>query len=178
MIRRRSRWVRLAGLALLGCSVAAGAADGAAFEMHSSALAAGADAPRRFSCQGAGLSPPLAWSGVSARAKSLALIVDDPDAPSGDWVHWIVYNIAPDTRSLPENVRVDALPGDARFGANSWGDAGYGGMCPPSGRHRYVFKLYALDTTLADKAYDKPALLAAMRGHIIARTRLVATYKQ
>ena len=137
--------------------------------------------PSRFTCEGADASPPLAWSDVPPAAASLALIIDDPDAPDPaapkmTWVHWVLFDIAPGVRELPENGPV---PSGARSGMNDWKRAGYGGPCPPIGRHRYFFKLYALDTSLPDlKNPTKAQLEQAMRGHVLAQAELIGTYQK
>jgi Raf kinase inhibitor-like YbhB/YbcL family protein len=152
--------------------------------LTSSAFPPGHEIPARHTCQGGDVSPPLAWSGVPSNAKSLALIVDDPDAPDPaaprmTWVHWVLYNIPPNAHGLAESAGGTALPPSARAGANDWQHAGYGGPCPPVGRHRYFFKLYALDTTLPDLGTpDKAALETAMKGHVIAHAELVGTYQK
>ncbi len=137
----------------------------------------------KYTCEGADVSPPLAIAGVPAGTKSLALIVDDPDAPDPKapkrvWVHWVVYNLPPDTVTLAENVGSGGLPAGATAGINDWQQAGYQGPCPPIGRHRYFHKLYALDTVLPTAAMTKAALEAAMDGHILARTELMGTYQK
>jgi Raf kinase inhibitor-like YbhB/YbcL family protein len=147
----------------------------------------GGDIPTRHTCQGADVSPPLAWAGVPAHAKSLALIVDDPDAPDPAapkvvWVHWVLYNIPPGTSRLQENAG-DAgggtLPAGARQGVNDFQHARYNGPCPPVGRHRYFVKLYALDTVLPDLGkLDKAALEKAMKGHVLAHGELIGTYQK
>jgi Raf kinase inhibitor-like YbhB/YbcL family protein len=145
------------------------------FEMTSSAFAQGEPVPEKYSCKGEDLSPPLAWGDPPAGTLSFALIMDDPDAPVGTWDHWIVFNLPADVRALPEGMQ----PGDLNSanGVNSWGRGNYGGPCPPSGTHRYFFKLYALDTTLSmDEIPDKGQLLAAMGGHILAETELMGTF--
>jgi len=140
--------------------------------------------PARYTCEGDDVSPPLMLGGVPPAAKSLALIVDDPDAPDPAapkrvWVHWVIYNLPPTTKELPEGVRADALPAGARVGKNDWGNAGYGGPCPPIGRHRYFHKLYALDTVLADlNQPNKAAVEKAMQGHIIGEATLMGTYQK
>jgi Raf kinase inhibitor-like YbhB/YbcL family protein len=140
--------------------------------------------PAKYTCDGPGVSPPLRWSGVPAAAKSLALIVDDPDAPDPKapkttWVHWVVYDIPPSTSSLPEGASASGLPTGARQGKNDWGKTEYGGACPPVGRHRYVHKLYALDATFADLGTPTKADLEdAMRGHILARGELIGMYEK
>jgi Raf kinase inhibitor-like YbhB/YbcL family protein len=135
--------------------------------------------PTRHTCEGADVSPPLAWSGVPAGTQSLVLIVDDPDAPDPKapkktWVHWVVYDIPPSVSSLAEGA---SLPQGARDGRNDWKVPGFRGPCPPIGRHRYFHKLYALDVMLRDLGEpDKAALEAAMKGHILAETALIGTY--
>jgi Raf kinase inhibitor-like YbhB/YbcL family protein len=133
--------------------------------------------PSTYTCDGKNISPPLAWSGVPAEAKSLALVVDDPDAPGRTWVHWVLYNLPPDGRGLPEAVKPQQLPAGTREGLSDFRSTGYGGPCPPSGRHRYFHKLYALDTVFPDLgAPAKAKLEKAMRGHILAEAGLVGTY--
>jgi len=140
--------------------------------------------PTQYTCEGQDVSPPLEFNGAPAAAKSLALIVDDPDAPDPAapkrvWVHWIVYNLPPTTKELPGAVPVNALPGGTRMGVNDWGKPSYAGPCPPIGRHRYFFKLYALDTVLSD--VDRPskaALEKAMQGHVIGTATLLGTYQK
>jgi hypothetical protein len=138
--------------------------------------------PRQYTCDGKDLSPPLEWSGLAAGTRSLALIVDDPDAPDPKapkmtWVHWVLYNIPPETAALKEAVR--ELPKGALEGSNDWGRTGYGGPCPPIGRHRYFHKLYALDAVLPDLGRPgKAALEKAMKGHVLAEAQLVGTYQR
>lgn len=138
--------------------------------------------PKKYTCEGPGISPPLKWSHVPARAKSLALIVDDPDAPDPKapqrtWVHWVLYDIPPTTTGLGEAVRT--LPAGTRQGQNGWHHTGYGAPCPPIGRHRYFFKLYALDVVLPDlHGPSEAALQKAMSGHVIAHGELVGTYQK
>jgi Raf kinase inhibitor-like YbhB/YbcL family protein len=140
--------------------------------------------PVRHTCDGQDRSPPLAWAGVPANAKSLVLIVDDPDAPDPaapkmTWVHWLLYNIPPETTDLPESVASKDLPAGTRQGVNDWHRAGYGGPCPPIGRHRYFHKLYALDVVLPDlKQPTKAALEKAMQGHILAHAELIGVYQR
>ncbi|MGQ0538844.1 MAG: YbhB/YbcL family Raf kinase inhibitor-like protein [Gemmatimonadaceae bacterium] len=141
--------------------------------------------PRRYTCDGEDLSPPLAWDGVPNEAKSLVLIVDDPDAPDPaapkkTWVHWVVYDIPVSTQTLPEGVQAAALPEGAREGVNDFGGrTRYGGPCPPIGRHRYFHKLYAVDTTLGNRgAMSKADLVKAIEGHVLAATELVGTYQR
>jgi Raf kinase inhibitor-like YbhB/YbcL family protein len=140
--------------------------------------------PRIHTCQGQDLYPPLEFSGVPPTARSLALVVDDPDAPDPaapkrTYVHWILYDLPADTSGLPAGVSGTHLPRGTRQGLNDWKRTGYGGPCPPIGRHRYFFKLYALDTPLGDLgAADKAGLLSAMEGHVVARAELVGTYQK
>jgi Raf kinase inhibitor-like YbhB/YbcL family protein len=153
-----------------------------AMEIHSTAFAEGGDIPDRYTCQGEDISPPLSWSGIPAEAKSLALIVDDPDAPDPaapkmTWVHWVLYNLPAANGGLAEAVQ--QLPAGTGQGLNDWGRTGYGGPCPPIGRHRYFFKLYALDTPLDDLGQPTKAdLERAMAGHILAKARLMGTYQK
>jgi Raf kinase inhibitor-like YbhB/YbcL family protein len=155
-----------------------------ALSIRSSAFEDGAEIPLRYTCEGDDDSPPLAWSGVPAGAKSLALVVDDPDAPDPaapkmTWVHWIVYDLAPAVTGLAEGPRHAPLPAGAREGRNDWRRTGWGGPCPPIGRHRYFFKLYALDAELGDLGTPtKPALERAMEGHVLAKAELVGTYEK
>lgn len=140
--------------------------------------------PRKYTCEGDDVSPPLAWSGVPAAAKSLALIVDDPDAPDPaaprmTWVHWVLYNIPVNAAGLKESVSGKELPQGTLEGLNDWKRTGYGGPCPPIGRHRYFHKLYALDTVLPDLGKpSKAALEKAMQGHVIEKMDLVGTYQR
>jgi hypothetical protein len=148
----------------------------------SAAFAEGKEIPVLHTCQGSDASPPLSWSGVPDKAASLALIVDDPDAPDPGapkttWVHWVAYNLPPSASGLAEGVQ--DLPAGAKNGSNDWKRTGYGGPCPPIGRHRYFHKLYALDVVLPDLgAITKADLLRAMEGHIIAEAALVGTYQK
>ncbi|MDA8424112.1 MAG: YbhB/YbcL family Raf kinase inhibitor-like protein [Nitrospiraceae bacterium] len=131
--------------------------------------------PARYTCDDADISPPLMIENVPAGAQSLSLIVDDPDAPRGMWVHWVVWNIGPDTKEIKER----SVPPGAAEGVNDFRKQSYGGPCPPSGTHRYFFKLYALDTMLALGANaTKGDLERAMKGHILAQTELVGLYKR
>ncbi|HKA14367.1 MAG TPA: YbhB/YbcL family Raf kinase inhibitor-like protein [Myxococcota bacterium] len=147
--------------------------------LKSSAFADGTAIPSSYTCDGDDRSPPIAWSGVPARAKSLALIVDDPDAPNKTWVHWVVYDLPSSASELAEGAGAGDLPAGAKQGVNDWSSPRYRGPCPPSGRHRYVFKLYALDTVLPDLgAPSKPQLERAMKGHIVVEGRLTGTYER
>ena len=136
--------------------------------------------PEYHTCDGDDLSPPLDWNNPPEGTQSFVLIMDDPDAPGGTWVHWVLYNIPAETRSLKENISTDAqLPDGSLHGTNSFGRLGYGGPCPPSGTHRYFFKIYALDTTLnLDEGSDKAQVLAAAEGHVLAEAELMGTYSR
>jgi Raf kinase inhibitor-like YbhB/YbcL family protein len=149
-------------------------------ELTSTAFAPGQPIPSKYTCDGENVSPPLHWSDPPHGTQSLALICDDPDAPAGTWVHWVLYNLLAKARALPEAVPANAdLPDGSRQGKNSGGRLGYSGPCPPSGTHRYFFKLYALDTVLGlASGADKSQLLQAMQGHILAQTELMGTYKR
>jgi Raf kinase inhibitor-like YbhB/YbcL family protein len=152
----------------------------AALTLTSPAFEAGGAIPRKYTCDGDDVSPPLEWSAPPQGTQSLALIMDDPDAPAGTWDHWVLYNLPAGARNLPEGVAPDAVRADgSRHGRNNWGRFGYGGPCPPSGTHRYFFRLYALDTTLDLAAgANKAQLLAAMAGHIVAQGELMGTYRR
>ena len=148
----------------------------------SSAFAHNGSIPKLYTCEGKDTSPPLAWTGLPTGAKSLVLIVDDPDAPDPaaprrTWVHWLLYNLPVDSSGLPEAVH--SLPAGTLNGLNDWQRSGYGGPCPPIGRHRYFHKLYALDVVLPDlKEPTKKALEEAMKGHIVKEAQLVGTYQK
>ena len=138
--------------------------------------------PVKYTCMGTDISPPLTWQGVPAGTKSLALIMDDPDAPDPNnpkmiWVHWVVYNIPTDAEGLPEGAGANNLPAGTEQGLNDWNKIGYGGPCPPIGRHRYFHKLYALDCLLSGlHKPTKAKLESAMQGHIIESSELVGTF--
>ena len=148
----------------------------------STGFESGAEIPEKYTCEGEDISVPLAWSGVPASARSLALIVDDPDAPDPEapkmvWVHWVLYNLPVSAAGLAQGVK--ELPAGTGEGRNDWNRTGYGGPCPPIGRHRYFHKLYALNTVLPDLGSPtKDELLAAMKGHIVARAELMGTYEK
>ena len=180
---------RIAGLhaaiaALLAVTAIGLTAAEESMKLTSTAFAGHQSIPKLYTCEGKDVSPPLAWSGVPSKARSLALIVDDPDAPdpaapSTTWVHWVLYDIPVTVSGLSEGITSSALPKGTREGRNDWDRTGYGGPCPPVGRHRYFHKLYALDTVLPDlQEPDKAALEKAMKGHIIAETQLVGTYQK
>ena len=152
------------------------------FHISSSAYADGDAMPSRFTCDAADVSPPLQWSGAPAGTKSFAFIMDDPDAPDPaapkmTWVHWVLYDIPANTHAFAEGGSKQ-LPAGTREGVNDWKRTGYGGPCPPIGRHRYFHKLYALDTMLPDlHKPSKAQLEAAMRGHVLAETQIIGTYQ-
>jgi Raf kinase inhibitor-like YbhB/YbcL family protein len=149
-------------------------------KITSSAFEEGGMIPKRYTCDGEDVSPPLAWTAVPHGTKSLALICDDPDAPMGTWVHWVLFNIPADTGQFPANLPTDkVLESGARHGVNDFRKSGYGGPCPPSGTHRYYFKLYALDTQLdLGPGATKAQLMDAMEGHILAQGQLMGRYKR
>jgi Raf kinase inhibitor-like YbhB/YbcL family protein len=150
-------------------------------QLTSPAFTPGGAIPRRYTCEGDDVAPPLAWSDAPPATQSFALIVDDPDAPDPaapkmTWVHWVVYDIAPTVNALPEG---DGKVRGARAGRNDWKRTGYGGPCPPVGRHRYFFKLYALDALLGDLGSpSKDQLEHALRGHVLAQAELIGTYQK
>ena len=160
------------------------AEDKMALRLSSSVFTDGGEIPSKYTCEGEDISAALEWEGVPEGARSLVLIVDDPDAPDPKapkmtWVHWVLYNIPPETVGLPEGAASADLPPGTKEGLNDWKRTGYGGPCPPVGRHRYFHKLYALDTLL--KGMDRPTkaqIESAMRGHIIAKAELVGTYEK
>ncbi len=145
-------------------------------QLTSSAFAAGKPIPALYSCKGRDISPPLAWTDPPAGTQSLALIMDDPDAPMGTWDHWVLFNIPAETRALSEAFQVAApLTG----GKNSWGKTTYGGPCPPSGTHRYFFRLYALDTNLSlSSTATKADVIAAMQGHTLGMAELMGVFSK
>lgn len=183
---------RLAGLALALLATAAGAAatdiaqGGSAMTMtlSSPSFHANEAIPSRHTCEGQDVSPALSWAGLPAGTQSLALIVDDPDAPDPaapqrTWVHWVLYNLPPTSAGLPEGVAPAGLPPGTLQGMNDWHRTGYGGPCPPIGAHRYFHKLYALDAVLPDlKQPTKAALEKAMLGHILGKVELVGKYQK
>jgi len=181
-------WVVCLALCLVPALASAGE-----FSISSSAFGAKGEIPMKYTCEGKNVSPPLAWADLPAGTKSLALIVEDPDAPDPAkpkmvWEHWLLYDIPPSVKGLAEGVgakgmpaaaAAKALPKGTRQAKTSWKKTGYGGPCPPTGRHRYFFKLYALDALLGDlKEPDKKSLLEALKGHLLGKAELVATYQK
>lgn len=155
-----------------------------AMTLTSLAISHNGPIPARYTCDDKDISPPLAWSDVPPETKSLALIVDDPDAPDPTapkmtWVHWVLYNILVGASSLAENISPKDLPAGTLQGINDWKRTGYGGPCPPVGRHRYYHKLYALDVILPDLNHPtKTELERAMEGHILSQAELIGTYQR
>ena len=154
-------------------------------KLTSSAFSDGGEIPRRFTCEGEGLSPPLVFHDIPPGAKSLALIVDDPDAPDPKapkrrWVHWVLFNLPPTTSGLNEAIATHELPKGTQQGLNDWKRTGYGGPCPPIGRHRYFHALYALDVLLPapSEPLTRDGLLGAMDGHILEKAELMGTYQK
>jgi Raf kinase inhibitor-like YbhB/YbcL family protein len=154
----------------------------ASMRIESSAFQHNGEIPSVYTCEGEDKSPPLSWSGAPAGTKSFALVVDDPDAPDPAapkrvWVHWVMYDIPARVTSLPEATKTP--PSGARDGQNDWGKPGWGGPCPPIGRHRYFHKIYALDTLLGERGQLKKAELeAAIKGHVLAQGELIGTYQK
>lgn len=151
-----------------------------AITVTSTAFQEGGLIPPKYTCDGKDISPPLAFAGVPTEARSLALICDDPDAPRGTWVHWVLFNLPASVKELPESVSdKETIEGGARQGTSDFGRFGYGGPCPPGGTHRYYFRVYALDTmlTLTGRG-TKADLMAAMKGHILAEGQLMGKYRR
>ena len=152
------------------------------FELTSPVFMNGEEIPEKYTCEGRDISPPLEWSGLPGGTKGLVLIVDDPDAPDPrnprmTWVHWVLYNIPPDAEGLKEGIT--DLPPGTEEGLNDWNRTGYGGPCPPIGRHRYFFKLYALDTILEGlREPTKRDIETAMKGHVLSEAVLMGTYQK
>lgn len=152
--------------------------------ISSSAFEDGGPMAKKYTCEGADLSPPLQWAGIPDKARSLVLIVDDPDAPDPaapqmTYVHWVLYNLPIHCGGLPEGTTPKTLPAGTLEGMNDWQRTGYGGPCPPVGRHRYYHKLYALDVVLGDlESPTKAALLRSMEGHVLAQAQVIGTYQK
>lgn len=178
------RFAASLGAVLLFTASGAIAAEGGAMSLvlKSPAFEPGGEIPIVHTCEGKDSSPPLEWSGLPPGTKSLALVVDDPDAPDPKaprmtWVHWVLHDLPPSATGLAEGVK--ALPPGTREGKNDWRRTGYGGPCPPTGRHRYFFKLYALDRMLGDLGKPMKAQLEkAMEGHVLGRAELMGTYQK
>ena len=181
---RLGRVFRLAGI-LIATEILLSLPGSAAMAMilTSPAFKQNGQIPSKYTCEGYDISPPLAWDGVPEGAKSLVLIIDDPDAPDPKapqrvWVHWVVYNIPPDVKGLPENASKAGLPQGTVVGLNDFKKTEYGGPCPPIGRHRYFHKLYALDITLDLNGATKSQIEQAMKGHMLANAELIGTYQK
>ncbi len=178
----------LGGVILAGAAIVLAAAQPSSgklevqvMKLTSSAFAEGKPIPIQYTCDGAAVSPPLVWSEIPAHTRSFALICDDPDAPGGTWVHWVIYGLPDTARELSERTATtEQLPDGARQGLNDFRRVGYGGPCPPPGTpHRYFFKLYALDADLPLKPRaTKAALLRAMEGHVLGAAQLMGTYQR
>lgn len=151
-----------------------------AFQIKSTAFEHGGNIPKKYTCDGADVSPPLSWTSPPEATKSLALICDDPDAPMGTWVHWVLFGLPPDTRELPEGVSTqEVLPDGSKQGTTDFGRVGYGGPCPPSGTHRYYFKLYALNANPDLRpGLTKKELLKAIEKNILAQAELMGRYQR
>jgi len=182
-MRHRMVYHGYTGLVLaLFLALPAHGGENMALSMTSPVFKNGGGIPSKYTCQGEDISPPLMFAGVPDGTKSLTLIVDDPDAPDPaapkmTWVHWVLYNLPPDTKGLEESLA--SLPAGTLEGVNDWKRTGYGGPCPPIGRHRYFFKLYALDTVLPDLHEPiKAELEQAMQGHILVQSELIGTYQK
>ena len=171
-------------LAIIACTSGQKARAPMAITLTSSAFAANGEIPRQYTCQGANTSPPLSWTGVPDRTRALALVVDDPDAPDPahpriTWVHWVVYDLPPHLQGLPEGAGKQPGAAGGHDGLNGWKQPLWNGPCPPIGRHRYFFKLFALDAPLGDRgALTSDQLQQAMNGHILARGELVGAYQK
>jgi Raf kinase inhibitor-like YbhB/YbcL family protein len=176
--------VRIVGtLIAVGALLFVGTGTAMALTLTSSAFPPGGKIPSKYTCEGKDVSPPLSFAGAPNGTKSLALVIDDPDAPDPKaprlvWVHWVVFNLPADSKGLSESPSGRDLPNGAVTGLNDWKKTSYGGPCPPVGRHRYFHKLYALDVALPAKPLTKSDLEAAMKGHILAQAELIGTYQK
>jgi hypothetical protein len=171
--------ILIAGVCLITINAMAGG-NKMALKITSSTFTEGGRIPKQYTCDGADISPDLSWAGVPESTKSLVLICDDPDAPMGTWVHWVLFNIPPGESALPAKTPSNAnLSNGAKHGTNDFRRLGYGGPCPPGGTHRYYFKLYALDIELnLDSGATKSKVEEAMRGHILAEGQLMGKYQR
>lgn len=171
---RLAVWLFVLGLAWSGVSAAAG------LQLKSSAFGSGSPIPSQYTCDGADISPPLAWSDPPLKTGSFVVIAEDPDAPVGTWTHWVLFNIPAGARGLAEGLpKTPSLPDGSRYGENSWGRADYGGPCPPGGTHRYFFKLYALDGMLDLSAgATKDQVTQAMQGHVLAKAEEMGVFSR
>ncbi len=166
-------------LIVMACILVPGfSREGGSMQLHTKAFKEEGAIPRKYSCDGEDISPPLSWTEVPQGTQSFVLIADDPDAPGGTWVHWVYYDIPKEVRELPEDLETTEHPGKGGTqGVNDFGNIGYGGPCPPGGEHRYYFKLYALDEVLGLKpGLSKKQVLNKMEGHILEEVRLMGTF--
>lgn len=165
---------------ILFTSIIFGGGNAMALEITSGAFSNEKTIPAKYTCKGSDISPPLAWSGAPAGTKSFALIADDPDAPGKTWVHWVAWNIPATSTGLKEDLEKTAqLPDGTMQGTTDFGRVGYGGPCPPSGTHRYYFKLSALDTTLdLPSTTTKAELESAMKGHVLEQAQMMGTFSK
>jgi Raf kinase inhibitor-like YbhB/YbcL family protein len=191
MLRASSALMLLVAIAVTACTSnpqtaaptptpAAPTQDKVEIKLTSSAFKEGERIPRQYTCDGVNVSPPVEWTGVPKMAKTIALIADDPDAPNGTWVHWVLYNVPAENIGFVESVpTTDSLKAGGYQGKTDFGAVGYGGPCPPSGSHRYFFKIYAIDSELPLRAgATKADLEKAMQGHIVAQGQLMGTYSR
>src|SRR5712692_10384724 len=189
MLKRVAMLMILMSLVLLGCatrqqpvvqSPAEVKENKMEIKLTSAAFKEGQPIPRQYTCDGVNVSPPLEWAGVPKTARTVAIICDDPDAPAGTWVHWVLYNLPAENIGLVESLpTTENLKAGGFQGQNDFGKIGYGGPCPPSGTHRYFFKIYALDSELPLKAgATKADLEKAMEGHIVSQGQLMGTYRR
>jgi Raf kinase inhibitor-like YbhB/YbcL family protein len=160
-------------------------AKGLTISIESPGFTSGGAIPKRYACDGANIAPPLAWSGIPENAVSLALICEDPDAPKGTWTHWVIFDLPASVRGLKEGVPVNETlavtteEGTATQGKNDFGKTGYGGPCPPSGSHRYIFRIYALDAKLGlGPKTSRAGLLRAIKDHVLAEGQLIGKYSR
>lgn len=181
--KRKSGIILLPLLLLAACLPLFGE-DKMALTITSTAFSDGGAIPARYTCEGEDVSPPLMWDGVEENIRSLVLIVDDPDAPDPaapkrTWVHWVLFNLPAQSQGLEEAVTLSGLPAGTQEGVNDWKRTGYGGPCPPIGRHRYFFKLYALDTELHfAHSPSKAEVETAMKGHVLQSATMIGTYEK
>lgn len=178
-MRRRLRFCLALAISFLAVVVTSGEESSAKLELRTAAFRVGGRIPAKFTCQGENISPPLSWNQPPSRTQSFALIVDDPDAPAGTWVHWVVYDLPASVRDLPEHVPPgETLSGGGAQGVNDFSERDYGGPCPPSGKpHRYFFRLYALDAPLnLHGPARRQDVDAAMKGHVLAEAELMGTF--
>lgn len=181
---RGATQIRLMALIAFGLTCMYSMGEEGNMILSSKAFEEGTSIPARYTADGKDISPPLEWEGIPDGTQSLVLIIDDPDAPDPAaprmiWVHWVLFNIPPDTTGLPEGVKTKKLPAGTGEGMNDWNRTGYGGPAPPIGRHRYVHKLYALDITLTGMGTpNKAKVVEAMQGHVLAEAKLVGTYER